>query len=137
MLCSRAGTTCVPPLLCERHTAVISPSQELTVFKLRPGTLSCSTSCEKVENLFFRASSEKGRDDVNILDPSSMFSSVVSSVMPRFDNTTCSYSLNILWTNDMNIRNGLDSVLCVIVLDKDGYSCKTENVSLVFSGKFD
>ena len=137
LLCSRAASTGIPPLLCDGQRAAISPSQEVIVTKSRPGTFACTTNCGKVENLFFYRPSSESRDDINILE-SSIFSSVVGSVKPSSDNTTmsCSHSVNITWTNDTNIRNELDSVMCVIIL-KGGVSCKTENISVVFSGEIE
>ena len=87
--------------------------------------------------MFFILPSNGSQDDIDILD-SGIFSSVVSSSV-KFtssrDNRTCSHSIDVSWSDNANIRKELDSVLCVFVF-KGGISCKTENVSLVFSGEF-
>ena len=97
-----------------------------------PGMLTCTAVCQNIDHAYF--SDQNGFDihDINI----DSIQSVLSGSSSSHNGENCTYSINISWTMNEQIRNALNSIHCNIVYgDGNGRVsvCRTGNISVIFT----
>lgn len=109
----------------------------LLVLKGQSNTLSCTAPCingSGVKNVYFvRPHDDQDQENLNILnDPA--IKPLLSEVNSTSNGETCSYSLEISWTQDKAIRMELDSLYCVLIYDSMYVKrCRTAVIPIRFT----
>ena len=91
--------------------------------------LTCTAVCQNIDHAYF--SDQNGFDihDITIDSIQSVLSD--SSVSSNGEN--CTYSINISWTMNEQIRNALNFIYCKVIYH-DGVSvCRTRIISVIFT----
>ena len=96
-----------------------------------PSILTCTTTCQNFELVYF--SNQDGHDIHDNLRP------FLGDPSSSHNGENGTYSINIPWTMNDQIRNALSSVYCKVV-HRDAHdkvsSCRTGNVNINFIGMY-
>ena len=96
-----------------------------------PGMLTCTATCQNIELAYF--SDQNGFD---IHENYSTLQPILSNPSFSSNGENCTYSINISWTMNEQIRSALTSIHCNIVYgDGNGRVsvCRTGNISVIFT----
>lgn len=111
----------------------------LLVRKGESSTLSCTTPCMNgsgtPKEYFYRPGDDQGKKDLYILKDSTL-EPILSRVNFTSTGESCSYSLEISWTQDKAIRMELDSVYCLFLYYSDNIylePCRTAVIPVIFT----
>ena len=113
----------------------ISPTQDLIIIEGETSSITCTVTgpCQNLSNAYFHSPNASITDILK----TSMFDEVHSDVSRTEDHTndSCSFSIDLYWTQDEQIRSKLPSLQCVFTF-KDGVlrPCTTGTISITFAG---
>ena len=119
-----------------KNLTKITPSDVLQIFEGESGTLSCTAPCNNgsgIDNVYFiRPDNGQHKENLSILDDPTL-RQYLSEVNITSTTETCSYSLEIFWTEDKFIREEVDSLFCVFVYDSTPDPCGTSIILVSFT----
>lgn len=115
----------------------ITPRSVLELSVGQTGSISCTLSCQadQCPETVIVTNSQGPLVDI--------FTEVTLQGIVNKDSLNCSSSavlcymaFNISWTDNLDIRESLDQLQCVFIYTTGSMFCKTDNLTIVFSGKY-
>ena len=112
----------------------ISPPSRLIISEAEPSTLTCTVSCHNLTNNYLYTPDANSVSRIDIVRDNA-FDEIHGE--PRTNCTQFndySYSVELYWTQDEQIRTKLVSLQCVFIFQRGSSPCITDKISVVFAG---